>query len=152
MNKPSTSNFMKILSFFFLLVGISLSAQSQDSLEFKKYYEQNAILWTGWTKYYKNNKAYPLKDLRKEITFSAEAQNELALYRRNRTFLTIGMITTAGLLISSALVENQDLRIRLATASVVTATISLPFSFSTSKHLGKAIWFHNRDVLMKANQ
>ncbi|MEQ8304836.1 MAG: hypothetical protein RIB47_15685 [Cyclobacteriaceae bacterium] len=143
---------MKTLSFALLLVGISVNAQSQDSLEFKNYYEQNAILWTGWTKYYKNNQAYPLKDLRKEIVFSTEAQNELALYRRNRTFLDISMIAAAGLLVSSLIVEKQELRIGLATASIVTATISLPFSFSTSRHLSKAIWFHNRDVLLKVNQ
>lgn len=126
-----------------------LAAQNQDSLAIRKYYEENAILWPGWTKYIKGNKSFPLRNLKEEIIYSPEAIHELSLYRKNRAYLEITMIASTGLLISAILVQDQKVKLGLLTGSLITASISIPLSFNTSAHLSRAIWLHNRDILLK---
>lgn len=143
---------MRILILFnllFLLAASQIAAQNQDSLAIKKYYEQNAILWLGWTKYIKNNKSFPLKNLKKEIIFSPDAIHEFSLYRRNRTYLNVSTVIGSGLFVSSFVAKDTDTRLRRLAISMAVLTFSIPISFNTSKHLSRSIWLHNRDILLR---
>ena len=134
---------------FFLLSIFQSQGQNQDSLTIRKYYEQNTILWPGWTRYYKNNQSFPLRNLKNEINLSPDAIHEFALYRRNRTGLNVTMIAGTGLFVAALLVNDRQTKLGLLAASTLTVAISLPFSFSTSSHLSRAIWLHNRDIILR---
>ncbi len=138
-----------LFSLLFLLTTSQIAAQNQDSLAIKKYYEENAILWLGWTKYIKNNQSFPLKNLKKEIIFSPDAIHEFSLYRRNRTYLNVSTVIGSGLFVSSFVAKDTDTRLRRLAISMAVLTFSIPISFNTSKHLSRAIWLHNRDTLLR---
>ncbi len=138
-----------LLGGFILLTLSQVHAQNQDSVAIKKYYEENAIYWLGWTTYYKNNQLFPLRDLKKEIILSPDAIYEFEKYKHNRTGLEISGAIGLGLFFSSFLVQDRQTKVGLLAGSAVALTISLPMSLSTGKHLSRAIWLHNRDVLLK---
>jgi hypothetical protein len=141
---------MKAFILFNLLVLPAFSrlcAQNRDSVAIKKYYEENTILWLGWTNYIKNNKSFPLKNLRKEIIFSPEAVHELSEYKRNRTYLTASTAVGIGLTFSALLVKDREVKLGMMAGGVVALTLSIPFSLRAGKHLSRAIWLHNRDIL-----
>ncbi len=133
----------------FLLTWLCAKAQNQDSVAIKKFYEENTIYWTGSTKYIKNYQYFPLRDLKKEIRLSPDAIHEYEQYRRNDRFLKTAFLASGAMLVSAILVKNRQVKLGLLTGSVITATIAIPISFKSSAHLGRAIWLHNRDVLLK---
>ena len=138
-----------LLSLLYLMAFSQLAAQNQDSVAIKKYYEENAILWLGWTKYIKNNQTFPLKNLEKEIIFSPDAIHEFSKYRRYRTYLTISAIVGGGLYLSALVAKDREVKLGMFAGSLVALSFSVSFSFDTSKHLNRAIWFHNRDILLR---
>ena len=143
---------MRILILFnlFSLAAFSqLCAQNKDSVAIKKYYEENTILWLGWTTYIKNNKSFSLKNLRKEIIFSPEAVHELSKYQRSRTYLTVSGIVGIGLTFSALLVKDREVKLGMMAGGVVALTLSIPFSLRTGNHLSRALWLHNRDILLQ---
>lgn len=143
---------MRILVLFILILLLADSqivAQNQDSMAIKKYYEENAILWLGWTKYIKNNQSFPLKNLEKEIIFSPDAIHEFSLYRRNRTYLNVSAIVGGGLYLSALVVKDREVKLGLFAGSLVAFSFSIPLSLNTSKHLSRAVWLHNRDILLR---
>lgn len=140
--------FILFASFTFLAC-FPLSAQNKDSVAIKKYYEENTILWLGWTKYYKNNQLFPLRNLKKEIILSPDAIHEFGEYRRNRVIMETGLIVSTGLLVSSLFVKDRQVKLGMLAGSIVTASISFPVSIITGEHLSRAVWLHNRDILLR---
>ena len=138
-----------LFNLLFLLSCSQLSAQNQDSVAIKKYYEENAILWLGWTKYIKNNQSFPLKNLEKEIVFSPDAIHEFSKYRRYRTYLNISAIVGGGLYLSALVAKDREVKLGMFAGSLVALSFSIPFSLNTSKHLSRAVWLHNRDILLR---
>ncbi len=138
-----------LLSLLYLMAFSQLAAQNQDSVAIKKYYEENAIIWLGWTKYIKNNQTFPLKNLEKEIIFSPDAIHEFSKYRRYRTYLTISAIVGGGLYLSALVAKDREVKLGMFAGSLVALSFSIPFSFDTSKHLSRAVWLHNRDILLR---
>lgn len=138
-----------LFNLLFLLAFSQLAAQNQDSVAIKKYYEENAILWLGWTKYIKNNQSFPLKNLEKEIIFSPDATHEFSRYKRNRTYLSISAFVGSGLYLSALLAKDREVKLGMFAGSLVAFSFSIPLSFNTSKHLSRAIWLHNRDILLR---
>lgn len=136
-------------SFFLLMIRSHSSAQNQDSVAIRKYYEENAILWLGGSRYYKHNQSFPLKSLKTEMKFSPAAMVELDQFRRSRTYSTIGLVATGGLLVSSFLVKNRHTKTTLLVGSAVTLSISIPFTIKKQSHLSRAIWYYNRDILLR---
>ncbi len=138
-----------LFNLLFLLSCSQLRAQNQDSVAIKKYYEENAILWLGWTKYYKNNQSFPLKNLKKEIIFSPDAIHEFSQYKRNRTYLNVTAIVGGGLFFSAFVVKDTEIKLGMLAGSIAVLTFSIPISLNTSKHLSRSIWLHNRDILLR---
>ena len=128
---------------------ISSQAQNKDSVAIRRYYEENAILWTGKTRYYKNNQSYPLRNLKEEFSFSKEASWEFAQYRKSGNTAMIGFLVTEGLLVSSFFVKDRNTRYALLAGSVVSLAITLPISAKARKHFYRAIWAYNRDILLR---
>lgn len=141
--------YLLLLIFFLLLFRSQSSAQNQDSVAIKKYYEENAILWLGGSRYYKNSQSFPLRSLKGELKFSPAARVEFDQFRRNRTYSTIGLVATGGLLVSSLLVKNRHTKTTLLVGSAVTLSISIPFTIKKQSHLSRAIWYYNRDILLR---
>ena len=125
-----------ILTCFLNTLAFMVVAQKADSIAIRNYYNEHAILWTGGlNKYYQNNKAYPMSQMGEVIKFSPEALVEFKRFKQNRSVTVSLLAASVGLLASSFFVSSRDARIGLAAASVVTATISLPFSAAWTKHL-----------------
>lgn len=143
---------MKTLFLFACLVLLTLfcaKAQNQDSVAIKKYYEENTIWWNGSSHYIKSYQSFPLRDLKNEIRFSPDAIDQYKEYRRDYRFLRGTIIASTGLLVAAILVKDQKVRVGLLAGSIIATTISIPIRYKSSIHLGKAIWLHNRDVLLK---
>lgn len=141
----------RILTIFCLAaIHTSLVAQSQDSIAIRKFYNENAILWTGsWSHYYQNNKTYPLKQLGDVVKFSPQALLEYQEYRKDRRVTIVLFTMSTSLLVSSVLVNDRNTKIVLAGGAVLTATIGIPFAKGWTSHLSKTIWIHNRDMLTR---
>ncbi len=136
--------------FLVLLISYhSCLAQNQDSVAIRKYYEENTLLWLGGNKYFKNSQSYPLKNLKNEIVLSPDAIYEETQYRRNNRKALIGKIVTIGLLISPLLAKNQNTQVKLIYSSIFTMSITISIGYNAQKHLSRAIWLHNRDVLLR---
>ena len=134
----------------FLFLGLSYAmAQNQDSVAIKKFYEENTIYWNGSTKYIKNFQSYPLRTLKQEIQFSPDAIHEYKEYRSDYNIARATLLASSVLLVSGILVKDHEVKLGLLSCSIITATISIPFSLNANKHLGRAIWLHNRDVLLR---
>ena len=135
---------------FFLLMGLSCAmAQNQDSVAIKKFYEENTIYWNGSTKYIKNFQSYPLRKLKDEIQFSPDAIHAYKQYRRDYNITRATLLASGVLLLSGMLVKDHEVKLGLLSCSIITTTVSIPFSLSSSKHLGRSIWLHNRDILLR---
>jgi hypothetical protein len=103
--------------------------------------------------YVKNGQRYPLglfnKSLKKEMEISPNAMLEYKRYVKNRNFayaayfFGIGAYA-AGLLVDS---ENQPLKDLLKTGGLGMIAGSFYFAIGTSKHLNKAIWLRNGEIL-----
>lgn len=138
-----------LFNLLFLLSCSQLRAQNQDSVAIKKYYEENAILWLGKAKYFKNYQPYPLKNLKNEIKFSPDAKYEFTQYRRNRKILIGSLIATEVLAISSILATDTRAKVGLLAGSLIGLSIAIPASSKSMSHLSKSIWLHNRDILLR---
>jgi hypothetical protein len=138
-----------IFRVFFLLAAVQSMAQNADSLAIKKYYDENAILWLGGLRYYKNNESFGLKHLKEEFKPYPIAAHEYSQYRTNRAFLTGTALVGVSLLVSSYLVHDRHTRQALALGSVISFAIAIPFAIKTKSHLSRAIWIHNRDMLLR---
>ncbi len=138
-----------LLNLLVLLAFSQLVAQNKDSVAIKKYYEENAILWLGKSKYFKNNQSYQLKNLKNEFKFSIDATYEFAQYRRNRKLLIGSLIVTEVLAISSILATDPGIKVGLLAGSLIGISIAIPASSKSFAHLNRAIWLHNRDILLR---
>ena len=142
-------HFFPLVCLIYCADAFTLQAQNKDSVAIRRYYEENAILWTGSQKYYKNNQAYPIKNLKQEITFSKEASWEYAQFRKNNNAAVIGLIVTEALLISFILVKNRNVQWGLLAGSVVGFAFTLPLANKARTHLSRSIWAYNRDILLR---
>lgn len=138
-----------VIGFFMLKISTGVNGQNRDSIAVRNFYEQNTILWPGQNKYIKSNQSYPLKNLANEFSFSKEASWEFKQYKQSRTVALITAIAGNALIISSTLTRDRGTRIGLLGSSLVPLTISLTFSIKATPHLQRAIWIHNRDVLIR---
>ncbi len=134
--------------FFFLAISPT-TAQNPDSVAIKKFYEENTIYWMGTLKYMKNNQLFPIKNLKNEIRFSPDAIYEYKMSMHNKRMLTGAIIVSSALLVSGALVKNRQVRLGLLAGSLITIGAAFPFSLKFSSHMGRAIWLHNRDLLLR---
>ncbi|MBK5279107.1 MAG: hypothetical protein JJE09_09625 [Bacteroidia bacterium] len=141
-------NYLLFTSLLFFS-SVQALAQNSDSIAIKKYYEANAILWLGKTKYFKNNQSFPLKQLKTEIKFSPDATYEFDQYRRNLKILMASIIATEVLAISSILAIDPYVKLGLLGGSLITLSIALPANSKTWAHLNRSIWLHNRDILLR---
>ncbi len=138
-----------LVCLFILVCALPSLAQNKDSIAIRRYYEENAILWLGKTQYYKNNRSYPIKNLKEEFKFSKDASWEYAQYRKNSSKAVIGLLVTEGLLISSLLVKDRNTKIGLLAGGIVTLAITIPISSNARKHFHRSIYYYNRDILLR---
>ncbi len=157
---------MKLNSFllcFFLLGLTQLSAQIMYSEEtIKKRYDQETILLTP-QEYQKNgflkrlSLAFPSRSLREEIEKNggAMARDQHKQYRENLgwfwgTYLS-GIV--GYLVIVAALTGTTTAISGIAIAGLVASLLLLLGSFfffnKATRNLFKAVWFHNREVLLR---
>lgn len=138
-----------LMSFLICALFIAAPAQDQDSIAIRKYYDQNTILWTGTRKYFKNNQSCPVKNLRYEYAFSKEATQEYQLYRKyNQRFWIVYVLSAAAVLIVP-FTDEPEVGVPILLSSLVGFGISLPIARRAQHHFHRAIWVHNRDVLLR---
>jgi hypothetical protein len=135
-----------------VLLGLTffVSAQSRDSLEIKRYYEKNTIYWPGRRTYVKNDQHFPFINLKTEFEFSKEATWEFKEYKKDSRRSIICLVLAETLLLSSFLLTNDPLpSIGLIAAGGISLGFSIKFANLSFSHLSRAVWVHNRDVLLR---
>ena len=143
---------MKNKTFFFLLCLLfTVTSLSTVQAQFEnKKYETESIYFKG-SKYIKNGQAYPMgfgaKNLKKEMEISPTALIEFNKFEKNRNkaliFSTIGLAT----LVSSLIVDNQDVQTGLLIGGLGFTVVSFPFSIKASNNFEKAVWIRNGEIL-----
>lgn len=143
---------MKTVALIYLLASTTtlLSAQDKDSLAIRTFYNKNAILVTGNLNYYfQDDKRYPMKQMREVLKFSPEALHEFNEYQKDRSTTVFFLVTSVSCLVSSVFVKDRETRLALGVGAVLTAGIAIPFSKGWTTHLNRAVWVHNRDMLIR---
>lgn len=135
---------------FFLFIPVPSLCQNTDSIAIRKYYQENSILWLGSGKYYKNEVAYPLRRLKTEMSGSPDALFEFKKYRKQETFAKIGFAAGTGLIVASFFERRRHYSTSsYIYAGVAVVAVSIPLHLGANKHLGRAVWYYNRDILLR---
>jgi len=144
MNKRSL-----VLVLFTATCSIQTCLAQSDSLAIKRYYEQNTIYWPGRRTYVKADKHYPLKNLRQEFEFSKEAKLEWREYRRDKRRALICLVVGETLLLGGVISDEPIALLTATGGAVVLLTMAVKYSNRSFAHLNRAVWVHNRDVLLR---
>lgn len=142
------------LILMFTTLSVAGFSQANDSLEVRKFYEQNLIRWEGGSRYFKNNVALPVRKLELEYLYSKDAMKEFGKYKTEKTIGITGFVLTAALLTTSIVTTNtRNRRINYNTgyliASAVTLSASITITIKSKRHLGRSVWLYNRDTLLR---
>lgn len=121
----------------------------KDSIIIRRYYERNTILWTGKKKYFKDNQSYPLKNIVQEFEFSKEALVEYNQYKKyqRRSWVAYGL--SLGFFATSVLADRAEIGFPALGATVIGFGFFIGSQQRGLHHFQRAIWVHNRDVLLR---
>lgn len=142
---------MRAISFVFAACFMALVSvgQSADSLEIKRYYERNTIFWPGRKVFFVGDQQFQLRDLKEQMAFSKEATLELREFRRDRRRYWITLALAEVLIVASVTSRDPQVGLPLLLVSGIGFTFSTRYYNRSVAHLQRAIWVHNRDVLLR---
>lgn len=127
---------------------IETSAQNQDSVAIRRYYEENAILWLGENIFYKGDKKLTLKEMEATMAISRSALADFRQYKKSKTWTAVTLTASLGLLVGGAFVKERRTQNYMLAGSMVMATVSIPLARKSQRYLGRSIWTYNRDILL----
>lgn len=125
------------------------AGQSADSLEIKRYYEQNTIFWPGRKVYFVGDQQFQLRDLKEQLSFSREATFELREFKRDRRRYWTTLLLSEVLFVTSITSRHPQTGLPMLLAAGIGFSISTRYYNRSVAHLQRAIWVHNRDVLLR---
>lgn len=137
----------KFLLFNLVFVVLSLSVWSQSN-SFASAYESKTIFQYG-NSYLLNKQKVRYKELEGLLTKYDASGSEYKQYHRLSSQSGLLALLMLGCYITAATQanKNEHLAAGLFAAGAIANIIAIPISGSARKHMQKAVWFYNRDVL-----
>lgn len=124
-------------------------SQSVDDIR-QRYRDKTIQTYSGHFRLGINGDILTKSQLKKELNLSPDAAAAYAFYKKNKTAAIIVSSLSTSLLFASVIAgHNAHAGRTLGWAGVGSLLVSVPLRVSAGRHLQRAVWMRNRDILFQ---